>query len=208
MQRTRDQARIAWNFVCAFARSLPEDIQRQAQFRRQPRYEIEYEGDGGGHVIRAIAADGKSALGMAPTFALLDERGHWRAIRATSLEHAILSGLGKRGGRALIISHTAPDDAHPFSKWLDENRRASIAQEHGPRRGCRPTILSVAHRKSRREARHWLLPRMVAGASAARHRTRRNTLTTFRLYNRNERVSGETRDLLLTVDEWLACESG
>lgn len=26
------------------------------------------------------------------------------------------------------------------------------------------------------------------------------------LYNRNERVSGETRDMLLSVDEWLACE--
>jgi phage terminase large subunit-like protein len=33
-----------------------------------------------------------------------------------------------------------------------------------------------------------------------------SALTSFRLYNRNERVSGETRDLLLTVDEWLACE--
>lgn len=33
------------------------------------------------------------------------------------------------------------------------------------------------------------------------------TLTSFRLYNRNERVSGETRDVLLTVDEWLACET-
>lgn len=29
----------------------------------------------------------------------------------------------------------------------------------------------------------------------------------FRLYNRNERVSGEARDVLLTVDEWLACET-
>ena len=35
-----------------------------------------------------------------------------------------------------------------------------------------------------------------------------SALTTFRLYNRNERVSGETRDVLLTVDEWLACEAG
>ena len=34
-----------------------------------------------------------------------------------------------------------------------------------------------------------------------------STLTSFRLYNRNERVSGETRDLLITVDEWLLCET-
>ena len=34
-----------------------------------------------------------------------------------------------------------------------------------------------------------------------------NALSTFRLYNRNERVSGETRGLLLTVDQWLSCET-
>ncbi|MCC3244215.1 phage terminase family protein [Methylocystis sp. WRRC1] len=33
-----------------------------------------------------------------------------------------------------------------------------------------------------------------------------SALTTFRLYNRNERVSGETRDMLLSTDEWLNCE--
>jgi hypothetical protein len=43
--------------VAGFARSLPEDMQRQLIFRRSPRLEIEFEGDGGGHVIRAIAAD-------------------------------------------------------------------------------------------------------------------------------------------------------
>ena len=35
-----------------------------------------------------------------------------------SLENAILSGLGKRDGRALIISTSAPDDANTFSRWL------------------------------------------------------------------------------------------
>jgi phage terminase large subunit-like protein len=33
-----------------------------------------------------------------------------------------------------------------------------------------------------------------------------SALTSFRLYNRNERISGESRDMLLTVDEWMACE--
>ena len=35
-----------------------------------------------------------------------------------------------------------------------------------------------------------------------------SALTSYRLYNRNERVCGETRDMLLTVDEWLSCEAG
>ena len=65
--RTRDQARIAWSFAEAFARSLPEDVQAGLRFRRSPRLEIEYEGDGGNHFLRAIAADARNALGRRRT---------------------------------------------------------------------------------------------------------------------------------------------
>src|SRR5690606_22131026 len=34
-----------------------------------------------------------------------------------------------------------------------------------------------------------------------------SALSTFRLYNRNERVPGERRDMLLSVDEWLDVET-
>jgi phage terminase large subunit-like protein len=205
--RTRDQARIAFDFVVGFMRSLDEDEQKLFTVRRSPRLEIEYEGDGGGHFIRAIAADGKSALGSAPTLILMDERGHWAADQGDALEHALLSGMGKRGGRALIISTSAADDAHPFSVWLDEDSPGIYRQEHRPAPG-----LPADDLESLKEAN----PGAAAGIGSslewlqgqARRAIARggSTLTTFRLYNRNERVSGETRDVLLTVDEWLACE--
>jgi phage terminase large subunit-like protein len=206
--RTRDQAAIAFNFAVGFTRSLPEDMQRRLIFRRSPKLEIEYEGDGGGHVIRAIAADGKSALGMAPTFALLDERGHWLRDQGDELEHSILSGLGKRGGRAVIISTSAPDDAHPFSKWLDEEQEGVYRQEHRPAPGLPADDLEsllIANPGSQSgigSSIEWLQAqarRAIARGGSA--------LTSFRLYNRNERVSGETRDMLLTTDEWLSCET-
>jgi phage terminase large subunit-like protein len=96
--RTRDQARVAWDFAAAFCRTLPDELQMQLRFRRSPRLEIEFDGDGGGHVLRAIAADGKSALGSGPTLCLLDERGHWPLNQGDELEQALLTGLGKRGG--------------------------------------------------------------------------------------------------------------
>ena len=111
-------------------------MQRGLIYRRSPRLEIEWEGDGGGHVVRAIAADGKSALGSAPTLVLMDERGHWATDRGDDLEHALLSGLGKRGGRALIISTSAPDDAHPFSRWIDDAQEGVYVQEHRPVAGA------------------------------------------------------------------------
>lgn len=86
--RTRDQGRIAFEFCVGFIRSLPEEEQKQFTVRRSPRLEIEYEADGGGHYIRVIAADGKSALGSAPTLVLMDERGHWQANQKQASKRA------------------------------------------------------------------------------------------------------------------------
>ncbi|MDM7255197.1 MAG: terminase large subunit [Paracoccus sp. (in: a-proteobacteria)] len=205
--RTRDQARIAWQFVAGFAQSLPDDVQKQLIFRRSPRLEIEFEGDGGGHFLRAIAADGKSALGTAPTLVLMDERGHWPLDRGDDLEHALLSGLGKRGGKGLLISTSAPDDSHPFSRWIDDAQPGVFVQEHRP-----PPGLPADDRESlitaNPGARYGIGANLEWLEAQARRAMARGggALTSFRLYNRNERVSGETRDLLLTVDEWLSCE--
>ncbi|ARQ03147.1 terminase [Pseudorhodoplanes sinuspersici] len=206
--RTRDQARICFNFVQGFAQFLPEKIQKQITFRRAPRLEIEFAGDGGGHLIRCLSSDAKSSLGGAPTLAILDERGHWERDSGDALEHALLSGLGKRDGRALIISTSAPDDAHPFSKWLDEEQEGVYRQEHRP-----PPGLPVDDLESLLLANPGAMHGIGSSVEWLQAQARRaiarggSSLTTFRLYNRNERVSAETRDVLLTVDEWLNCET-
>jgi phage terminase large subunit-like protein len=205
--RTRDQARIAWDFAAQFALGLPIETQKRLTFRRSPRLEIELEDDRGSHFLRAISADGKNALGGAPTLCLMDERGHWPLDQGDELEHALLSGLGKRGGRALIISTSASDDAHPFSKWIDDPLPGTYVQEHRPAPGLPADDLDsllVANPGARHgigSSEEWL----VAQARRAIQRGG-STLSSFRLYNRNERVSGEARDVLLTVDQWLTCE--
>ena len=206
--RTRDQARIAFDFVVGYIKGLPEEDQEMLRVRRSPRLEVEYDGGGGGHILRAIAADGKSALGSAPTLCLLDERGHWSLDKGDDLEHALLSGLGKRGGKALIISTSAADDTHPFSVWLDNPADGIYIQEHRPAPGL-PADDKASLLEANPGAKHGIGSSVDWLQSQARRAIARggSTLTSFRLYNRNERVSGETRDLLLTVDEWLHCES-
>lgn len=205
--RTRDQAQIAWQYAAGFAASLPDEIQAQLIFRRSPRLEIEYTGDGGGHVLRAVAADGKSVLGTSPTLAILDERGHWAEDKGDALENAILSGLGKRGGRSLIISTSAADDAHPFSRWIDNPPTGTYVQEHRPPPGLpaddKPSLM-LANPGSKvgiGASPKWLMTQAERAISQGG-----SALNSFRLYNRNERVNGEARDLLLTLDEWLAAE--
>ncbi|NNK66025.1 MAG: terminase [Rhodobacteraceae bacterium] len=205
--RNRDQARIAWEYGKLFSRSLPEDVQKRLTFRHSPKLEIQYDDDNGEHFLRAIAADGKSALGTSPNLVLMDERGHWPVQQGDDLEHALLTGLGKRGGRALIISTSANNDAHPFSRWIDDPEPRTYVQEHRPSPAL-PADDKDSLLLANPGAKHGIgIPLAKLRQDAERAISRGgSTLASFRLYNRNERVAAENRDILITLDEWLTCE--
>ncbi|MEP1592890.1 terminase large subunit [Sulfitobacter sp.] len=204
--RNRDQAKTAFGFLLGFIEGLPEDEQEQFTIRRGSKLEVETAENGGG-LARVIAADGKSILGGAPTLAILDERAAWEREKGDALENAILSGLGKRDGRALIISTSAPDDSNTFSRWLDEPPPGCFVQEHRPDPGLPPDDLAsllVANPGASEgigPSAEWLTAqarRAIARGGSA--------LSSFRNLNRNERVASDDRSVLLTVDEWLGCE--
>jgi len=204
--RNRDQAKTAFQFVVGFVQGLPEAEQELFKIRHGYKMEVEYLANGGG-LIRVIPADGKSILGGAPTLAILDERAAWEREKGDNLENAILSGLGKRGGRALIISTSAPDDANTFSRWMDDAPPGSYVQEHRPSPGLPADDLEsllVANPGAVEgigATPEWLVAqarRAIARGGSA--------LSSFRNLNRNERVSSEDRSVLLTVDEWLSAE--
>jgi phage terminase large subunit-like protein len=205
--RTRDQAGIIVDFVRGFLLSLPEEVQEQMIYRRNPRLELEYQGDGGGHILRGIAADAKNALGGSPTLAIMDERGHWPRDKGDDLENALLSGLGKRGGKALIISTSASDDTHPFSQWIDAPPPHTYVQEHRPEPGLpADDMASILQANPGAKAGIGSSPKWLQAQAQRAIARGGNALASYRLYNRNERVSGETRDVLLSVDDWLGCE--
>uniref|UniRef100_UPI0006C76EC8 terminase large subunit domain-containing protein n=1 Tax=Gemmobacter sp. LW-1 TaxID=1529005 RepID=UPI0006C76EC8 len=204
--RNRDQAKTAFGFVVGFVQGLPEAEQELFTIRRGYKLEVEYSANGGG-LLRVIPADGKSILGGAPTLAILDERAAWERDKGDALENAILSGLGKRNGRALIISTSAPDDANTFSKWLDDPPPGTYRQEHRPPFGLPADDLESLLEANPGAAEgigaspEWLVAqarRAIARGGSA--------LASFRNLNRNERVSTEDRSVLVTVDEWLSAE--
>lgn len=204
--RNRDQARTAFQFVIGFIEGLSEAEQELFTIRRGSKLEIEYGANGGG-LIRAIAADGKSILGGAPTLAILDERAAWEREKGDQLENAILSGLGKRDGRALIISTSAPDDANTFSRWLDDPPPGTFVQEHRPAFGLPADdaesllIANPGASEGIGASLEWLQAqarRAIARGGSA--------LSSFRNLNRNERVSTEDRSVVVTVDEWMSAE--
>ncbi|WP_420023249.1 terminase large subunit domain-containing protein [Cereibacter azotoformans] len=204
--RNRDQARIAFNFLLGYIQALPESDQALFTIRRGSKLEVEFDGNGGG-LARVIAADGKSVLGGAPTLAIMDERAAWEREKGDSLENAILSGLGKRDGRAIIISTSAPDDANTFSRWLDDPPPGTYVQEHRPPMGLPADdldsllIANPGAAEGIGSTPEWLVAqarRAIARGGSA--------LSSFRNLNRNERISTEDRSVLVTVDEWMAAE--
>lgn len=205
--RNRDQAKTAFQFVAGFVEGLPEAEQELFTIRRGFKLEIEYEANGGG-LLRVIPADGKSILGGAPTLAIMDERAAWERDKGDNLENAILSGLGKRGGRALIISTSAPDDTNTFSRWMDEPPPGTYVQEHRPPFGLPADdlesllIANPGAVEGIGATPDWLIAqarRAIARGGSA--------LSSFRNLNRNERTSSEDRSVLVTVDEWLSAET-
>lgn len=204
--KTREQARVAWEYAQALALQLPDEIQTDLVFRQNPRLEIEYRNKGGG-IIKAIAADGKGILGTSPNLVIMDERGHWSDAKGDELEHALLSGLGKRSGKALIISTSASSDAHPFSKWLDEEQDGVYRQEHRAPNGCAADDLD-AIKAANPGAEHGIGASLDWLQQQAKRAISRggSTLTAWRLYNLNQRVAADTREMLLTTDEYLMCE--
>ena len=204
--RNRDQARTAFNFLLGYIQGLPDVDRGLFIIRRGSKLEIEFELNGGG-LARVIAADGKSILGGAPTLAIMDERAAWDREKGDALENAILSGLGKRDGRALIISTSAPDDANTFSRWLDDPPPGTFVQEHRPPFGLPADdlesllIANPGAKEGIGATPDWLVSqaqRAIARGGSA--------LSSFRNLNRNERVSTEDRSVLVTVDEWMSAE--
>lgn len=207
--RTKDQAAIAFRFALTFLDNLPDDMVTfdKVQIREHPHFSLKLDAPDGPHELRAISADGKSALGGSPTLCILDERAAWRAGRGEEMEAALLTGIGKRDGRMLIISTSAPDDANSFSQWCDNPPTACYVQEHRP-----PPNLDADDFDSLMIAN----PGAVEGIGAkpdwlvqqAQQAMQRGgaALASFRNLHRNERVAAEGRDVLVQVDDWLKCE--
>ena len=74
---------------------------------------------------KALAADGKTAHGLSPVLAILDEIGQVRGPQSDFID-AITTSQGAHEAPLLIaISTQAASDADLFSQWLDDAQRSA-----------------------------------------------------------------------------------
>lgn len=113
---SRDQAALVFNLACKMIQLSPE---LQPLVRIVPSSKrliglarnVEY---------RALAADGRTAHGLSPALAILDEVGQVRGPQSDFID-AIITSQGAHADPLLIaISTQAPNDNDLFSIWLDD----------------------------------------------------------------------------------------
>jgi phage terminase large subunit-like protein len=113
---SRDQAALVFNLACKMIQLSPE---LPALVRIVPSSKrliglarnVEY---------RALAADGRTAHGLSPALAILDEVGQVRGPQSDFVD-AIITSQGAHADPLLIaISTQAPNDNDLFSIWLDD----------------------------------------------------------------------------------------
>lgn len=117
---SRDQAALVFALACKMINLSPE---LQARTRIIPSQKtiiglsknVEY---------KAISAEGKTAHGLSPVLAILDEVGQVRGPHSEFID-AIVTSQGAHEAPLLVaISTQAPNDADLFSIWLDDAKES------------------------------------------------------------------------------------
>ncbi|MGE4238681.1 terminase large subunit [Hydrogenophaga sp.] len=154
---------------------------------------------------RALAADGKTAHGLSPVLAILDEIGQVRGPQSDFVD-AITTSQGAHEAPLLIaISTQAASDADLFSIWLDDAKASSdpriVCHLYSAPEGC--DLLDVAGWKAANPAlgifrsEDDLREQMV---QAQRMPSMENTVRNLLL---NQRVSTESP--FVSPDVWKSC---
>lgn len=113
---SRDQASLVFSLACKMIQLSPDLIPLVRIVPSSKRLiglarNVEY---------RALAADGRTAHGLSPALAILDEVGQVRGPQSDFVD-AIITSQGAHADPLLIaISTQAPNDNDLFSIWLDD----------------------------------------------------------------------------------------
>lgn len=75
--------------------------------------------------FRALAADGRTAHGLSPVFAVLDEVGQVRGPRSDFIDAIVTSQGAHENPLLLVISTQAASDADLLSIWLDDAKTSN-----------------------------------------------------------------------------------
>ena len=153
--------------------------------------------------IRCIGGDPKTAHGLRPSLALLDEPAQWEPARTDKMLAAIRTGLGKVPGSRLVALGTRPAGEHWFATMLQD---ASYSQTHAAGRDDDPFSMASI-RKANPSLPH--LPSLRKRLVLEREAAKRDPamLASWRALRLNQGVGDVVESTLLDADTWGEIES-
>ena len=198
------QARVIFEDVLSYARSLGHDLADRELWRRQDSQNmatLEYVRTGAR--VRCCGSDPKRAHGLRPYLVLADEPAQWEAGKAEAMISALRTGLGKTPGSRLIALGTLPADSmHWFSQML---RDAPYHQLHAA-----PKDAPIFRAKTWAKANPSLpyLPSLKAQIKAEAEAARRDgvQLQSFKSLRLNMGLPDTVSGVLLEADIWANIE--
>ena len=198
------QARVIYEDVMSYARSLGHDLADRDLWRRQDSQNmatLEYRPTGAR--VRCIGSDPKRAHGLRPFLVLADEGGQWEPGKSEAMASALRTGLGKTPGSRMIALGTLPADGqHWFSQML---RDAPYHQLHAAEKDA-PIYQARTWAKANPSLKY--LPSLKAEIKTEAEAARRDgvMLQSFKSLRLNMGVADTVAGVLLEADVWQKIE--
>ena len=199
-----EQSRVIFEDVLAF---LGEryDLEDRRTWRKQDtatRAWLEHRGSGAR--VRCIGSDPKTAHGLRPALALIDEPAQHEPARRDRMLAAIRTGLGKVPNSRLIALGTRPaDDGHWFARLLVS---APYSQVHAADMKAAP-FRARTWQTANPSLNH--LPSLKAQIASEVADARRDpdAMAAFRALRLNMGTADVARSVLLDVERWTEAEA-
>lgn len=198
---SREQAALVFDHACKMIRQSPElsDVIRIVPSSKKliglPR-NVEY---------RAISAEGKTAHGLSPRLAILDEVGQVNGPRSDFIDAITTSQGAHEYPLLIVISTQAPNDSDLLSIWIDDARSSG-----DPHTVCH--LYAAEEEASLSDESAWAAANPALGAfrsrkdveeQAAQATRMPSYANTFRNLTLNQRIS--TVSPFISKDQWDAC---
>lgn len=205
--RTRDQAAVLFREVEAILLQTPALAARVNIQRFNKQIEVLH-GPGAGGRFAVIAADARSAHGLAPSLVIIDELAQ---ARDRELHDALMTALGKRAEPlALVISTQAGSDEHIMSEYVDHALAVAAGDVEDPR--FQGFVWTAPKDCALDDPEAWAAANPGLGdlvnaehiaQLAAEAKRMPSAEASFRQYHLNQRVAGS--DAFMSRAAWAAC---
>ena len=118
---SRDQASVVFALACKMIQLSPEMTKITRIVPSSKRIlgltrNVEF---------RALSADGRTAHGLSPVLAILDELGQVRGPRSGFVDAIITAQGAHKNPLQMVISTQSPNDADLLSIWIDDAKRSN-----------------------------------------------------------------------------------